>query len=133
MSKKGKIFYILLGIVLILVSIAITFYFSGQIVDTKQAKAEHQLFAIETALKRFKEDHGKYPTQEEGLKILIQKTSEGRYFKNDKFMKDPWEDPVQYKIKTTKNGDEITLYSFGPNGTDEKMKGDDISRIIKSH
>jgi general secretion pathway protein G len=81
-----------------------------------------------TALRRFKQDTGRFPSTEEGLQALIvQPTSvenwKGPYMK-DGLPKDPWGNPYIYREPGTLNADGVDVLSFGPDLRDGG--GDDI-------
>ena len=121
-SKK----FISISLLLIIFLIGLYILFAGTLVHTKADKVKQQLYAIKTALERYKEDHGQFPTEGQGLLVLIKKDPKGRYFRNDKFLLDPWSNPIQYKNDKSSSDEKIILYSFGQNGIDENMMGDDI-------
>ncbi len=79
---------------------------------------------IATALDLFELYMGRYPTTEEGLKVLREYSGadkerwKGPYLK--KMPKDPWGREYKYKSPGSHNND-YDLYSLGPNGAE----GDD--------
>jgi general secretion pathway protein G len=95
------------------------------IVDTKEVRAQQELLLIKTALKKFREEHGRYPTETEGLQVLIDPSPQGKYFVSDRVLKDPWGHSVVYQVSP--QGDGFVIYSLGPNGID---KGDHDDNII---
>jgi general secretion pathway protein G len=117
----NKYIVILAAITLLVVAV---FLSRVTLTHTKGDDAKHQLVTISTALDRYKEDFGKYPTNEEGLAALIKPDLEGRYFVNDKFMLDPWRQKIIYKI--TDGNKKYILKSIGPNGVDDGGLVDDV-------
>jgi general secretion pathway protein G len=93
----------------------------GKLDDAKVKTAYSQLQLLSTALDSFRLDTGRYPTSEEGLKILWTKKSEikgwnGPYLPK-KLKGDPWDMPYQY-ISPGKDGNEYDLFSFGADGAE---------------
>lgn len=99
--------------------------------DKNMAKIDLQ--TLEKALKGFHFNHNRYPTDEEGLKVLWDKTAmqdEEEQKKWDKLLdkpieKDIWGSPWQYKAEG-EHGDEglYDLWSYGPDrqdGTDDDI------------
>ena len=98
--------------------------------EAKRVKAKVDISAIETALKLYKLDTGKYPTTEQGLKALVQppedeKAAEnwrkGGYIEKGKVPKDPWGGEYIYLSPGIEH--EYDIISYGadgvPGGTDE--------------
>lgn len=97
-------------------------------------QVKEEMYLILDALKKFKSDINRYPTEEEGLLILKKNIGlqhwKGPYLKLDKFT-DPWGSRYKYFLV---NGKPFIL-SLGPNKKQEnnlleekinKKKGDDI-------
>ncbi len=83
---------------------------------------------IETALDLFRLDAGRYPTQQEGLRALVEKPPglerwQGPYVKQNRLPTDPWEHPYRYRIPGEHGA--YDLYSLGaddaPGGTGENQ------------
>jgi general secretion pathway protein G len=95
--------------------------FLNRVDDARVAKAKQDIQAIETALTMFKLDNFSYPSNEMGLKALVQKPDdpnvthwrEGGYLKH--LNKDPWGRDYQYQVPGT-HGGEYDIYSFGADG-----------------
>jgi general secretion pathway protein G len=94
--------------------------FLGRVDDARIAKAKQDIQALETGLTMFKLDNFSYPTNEEGLKALVEKPNDpnvknwrsGGYLK--RLPKDPWGNDYQYQYPGT-HGD-IDIFSFGADG-----------------
>jgi general secretion pathway protein G len=78
---------------------------------------------LKTVLRMFKDDCGRYPTQAEGLKVLIQAPADGSltnwrgpYFDSAKVPKDPWGREYIYRVPSVHGTNSYDLYSMGPNG-----------------
>ncbi|MBF0226089.1 MAG: type II secretion system major pseudopilin GspG [Desulfobacterales bacterium] len=96
---------------------------------TKATKA--QITLLETSLDMFRMDVGRYPTTEEGLNALVQKSQnierwDGPYLKKG-VPNDPWGKPYQYKCPGEHGDFDIISY-----GADGKIGGDDENCDISS-
>lgn len=100
----------------------------GQADKAKVQSALTQVRMLKGALETMRLDIGRFPTQEEGLKLLVEKPTDaslasrwsGPYL-DGSVPQDPWDYPYQYSPKPA--GDQpLTLYSTGadgkPGGTD---------------
>ena len=105
----------------------------GKSDDAKKQLVKVQMGQLKESLKLFRLDMGRYPTTEEGMKILIKKPqdsdeyanySSGGYLGGDSIPKDPWNYPYIY-IST---GNTIDLISLGSDG---KEGGEDMNKDIK--
>lgn len=90
----------------------------GKLETSKQKIAKTQINLIETALDMFRLDVGRYPTTQEGLKVLWKNPGnipnwQGPYLKKP-IEKDPWGHPYIY-ICPGKHG-AYDLYSLGADG-----------------
>jgi general secretion pathway protein G len=99
--------------------------------SSRQKTAQAQMSMIETALKMFRLDIGRYPTTEEGLKSLVIKPEslrawDGPYLEKDVPL-DPWGNSYIYKCPGEKSEYEIISY-----GADGKPEGDGENKDIKS-
>ncbi|WLQ15555.1 type II secretion system protein GspG [Hahella aquimaris] len=83
------------------------------------------LKSLQSALRLYQLDHNALPTREQGLQAL----SNGYL---TKISKDAWGQEYQYSPEPW-HGVEMTLYSIGPNGVDEKGEGDDIVNWDKAY
>lgn len=106
--------------------------FFGKLDDAKLKTAKAQIEMLSTSLDAFRLDTGRYPTTEEGLKVLWQKKNDkikgflGPYLPKP-IKEDPWGEPYQYK-KESKNNNPYELYSFGADSTAGGTgDGEDIS------
>jgi general secretion pathway protein G len=76
--------------------------------------------SMTTPLMRYRVDMGRYPSTDEGLRVLITAPSEnagnwrGPYV--DKLPNDPWGQPYQYRFPGEKNPSGYDLWSWGPSG-----------------
>lgn len=103
--------------------------------DTKLAQVD--LNNIKHALDQFKLDFGRWPTEEEGIKVLWDKESldpdadqsqylSGGYLK-EPMPKDRWGNEWHYRFPSARDDEtQYDLWSSGPNGEDEDGQGDDL-------
>jgi len=89
--------------------------------EARVTKAKSDISAMETALTMFRLDNSKYPTTEQGLKVLATQPTDpsirnwrpGGYVK--RVSKDPWGNDYQYVYPGT-HGGEYDLFSLGADG-----------------
>jgi len=91
----------------------------GKLDDAQRKTTQSQLANLSTALDSFRLDMGRYPTTEEGLKILSDKQSSlkkwnGPYL-TKKLKGDAWDNPYIYK-NPGKDGNEYELLSYAADG-----------------
>ena len=91
----------------------------GKLNDAERKTTRNQLANISVALDSFRLDFGRYPTTDEGLKILSVKKStlkkwNGPYLAK-KLKNDAWGSPYVYKYPG-KDGNEYILLSYGADG-----------------
>lgn len=87
--------------------------------QAKEKTAKAQISMISTALDAFKLDVGRYPTTQEGLKVLWKNPGNipnwnGKYLPKP-IKKDPWGHPYVYK-QPGSNGEPYELKSLGADG-----------------
>ena len=78
---------------------------------------------LATALDNFRLDNGRYPTQEEGLQVLIEQPEtlaswSGPYLKKRKLPVDAWGFPFVYATPAQRGGIDFDLYSLGADGAE---------------
>lgn len=110
-------------VIIALLSSLVAPKFFGKLDDAKVKTAYAQMQMLSTALDAFKLDVGRYPSTEEGLKVLWAKDSgikgwNGPYLPK-KVEVDPWKNPYQYK-NPGKDKNPYDLYSYG---SDKKEGG----------
>jgi general secretion pathway protein G len=90
----------------------------GQVGKSEVNVARAQIDALEKALDQYRLDTGRYPTQEQGLKVLVERPANeskwaGPYLRKEVPL-DPWGKPYLYKIPGEKS--EFELVSYGRDG-----------------
>jgi general secretion pathway protein G len=90
----------------------------GQLGKSEVKAAQAQIAAFEKALDTYRLDIGRYPTSEEGLKVLFDRPPNEVKWNGPYLQKaapvDPWGQPYQYKSPGEKR--EVELLSFGKDG-----------------
>ena len=100
--------------------------------QAKQVKAQLYIQNLETALKLYKLDNGKYPSTEQGLQALVEKPEtgnvprkwkDGGYLEKSKVPKDPWGNEFVYLSPGLKGDFDIISYGAdrAPGGEGENM------------
>ena len=87
--------------------------------QAKVTAAKSDINNLMNALKMYKLDNGRYPTQDQGLQALVAKPTTGSVPGNwkgylDKLKDDPWQHPYQYANPGTHG--ELDVFSFGADG-----------------
>jgi general secretion pathway protein G len=100
--------------------------------DARVTAARTDINTLVQALKRYKLDNQRYPTQEQGLQSLVAKPTAGTPPPNwkpylDKLPADPWGRPYQYLSPGVRG--EVDVFSFGADG---QAGGDDKNADIGS-
>ena len=102
---------------------AIFIPFTQPIVDLTITRAFSDLRGIDYALALFQRDHGRYPTEEEGLAALVPDVLR-------KVPKDPWGSVYAYRQDDHST---YAVYSIGVNRLDERGDGDDVTTSSKTY
>jgi len=126
--KKDSRGFTLIEIMVVIIILGILAVYVGPKImgrpgEAKQVKARVDIAALETALKLYKLDNGKYPTTEQGLQALVEKPEtgnaptkwkEGGYLEKRKVPKDPWKNDFLY-LSPGVHGD-FDIISYGADG-----------------
>lgn len=101
--------------------------FAGQSNNARIRAAQVQMANLETALKSYEIQLGRFPTTQQGLDALFEAPSgvenwDGPYM-DKRVDADPWGNAWQYRSPGVRNAD-YDLHSFGPDG--QEGGGDDI-------
>lgn len=128
--------FTLIELLLVLVILAVLaavvapkFVNRGQQARVTAAKVD--ISTMESALDQFELDNGRFPTNEEGLGVLVNKPAgldkwNGPYIKRDPV--DPWGNAYVYRNPGTNNASGFDLSSLGPDG---REGNDDINNWTK--
>lgn len=96
--------------------------FMGTTHDAKVSAAKAHVAELESALERFYVQMDRYPTTDEGLKLLVEpptgddKKWRGPYVKQ--LRSDPWGSPYQYRCPGVHHTSGFDLWSRGADGAD---------------
>ena len=96
--------------------------FMGTTHDAKVSAAKADVAQLESALERFNLHMDRYPTMDEGLKVLVEapagedKKWRGPYIKL--LRPDPWGNPYQYRIPGVHHATTFDVWSRGADGQD---------------
>jgi len=106
--------------------------FTGRTEDAKKTAAKSQIAQLKVALSMFELDVGRYPTSEEGLRVLVENPGNIKDWKHQYMDQpvtaDPWGNPYIYKQPGTHNTGSYDLFSMGMDGVEGG--GDDIGNWI---
>ena len=109
-------------VILGILAAAIIPQFMGTTHDAKVSTTKSNNAELEAALERFNIHMDRYPTTEEGLKVLVESPAgeEGKW--RGPYIKllrpDPWGNPFQYRIPGTHRASGFDLWSRGNDGAD---------------
>jgi len=87
----------------------------------RQTAAKTQIESLKAALQRFNIEHGRFPTQEEGLQAV-------RPYLDKEIPLDPWQNPYVYRFPG-EHGSEPDVLSYGADG---QPGGEDINTDVTS-
>ena len=97
--------------------------FMGTTEDAKVSAAKAHVAELESALERFYVHMDRYPTADEGLKVLVDpppddadKKWRGPYIKQQR--NDPWGHPYQYRAPGTHHATSFDIWATDSKGTD---------------
>jgi len=96
--------------------------FIGATGEAKVGAAKADIANMENALERFSINMDRFPTTEEGLKVLAEPPSgddkkwRGPYIKE--LRPDPWTRPYQYRFPGTHGRNQFDVWSFGADGAE---------------
>jgi general secretion pathway protein G len=99
----------------------VAFNVFGKVEDAKIRATKASLKVLDDAVTLFKLDTGRFPTEEEGLKALVEKPtdvtgySEGGYLKTKTVPKDAWGNEFIYHLNP-ESGQPFEVMSYGADG-----------------
>ncbi|MFT5438341.1 MAG: general secretion pathway protein G [Alphaproteobacteria bacterium] len=103
-----------------------------QLSSARSGTAAIQIKNVEAALDLFRLDVGRYPSNGEGLKALIEKPADatrwrGPYLKSSEGLLDPWGIAYRYSVEATGGGFAIVSY-----GADKAEGGEGENKDIRN-
>ena len=124
-NRRGAFTLVEIMVVVIVIGIlaaTIIPKFMGTTHDAKVATAKSNIAELESDLERFNVQLDRYPSTEEGLKVLVEKPTDddgkwrGPYVKL--LRPDPWGQPYQYKYPGTHHATGPDLWAKDPDAKD---------------
>ena len=103
--------------------------FSGKSEAARMSACKAEISIIDGALDQYEQAVGKYPSNEQGLRALIEAPSDARgwagpYLKRNDVPQDPWKRDYIYRFPATHNKTGPDLFSVGADG--QEGTADDI-------
>ncbi len=122
-------------VVIAIIALIAAFLTPGLINQMGRARAKAaqlQLETVASAVESFRSDVGRYPTQAEGMTVLMKEPGDlegwtGPYLKDSKTANDPWGHPIQYRLAD--DGMTFFVMSYGADG---KPGGTGLARDLKA-
>lgn len=134
-NDKGFTLIELMVVIVILSILAV--YMAPRLVgrddQARQLRAKVDIEALETALKLYRLDTGRYPTTQQGMEALVEPPEgvsnwrEGGYLEKKRLLKDPWGNEYVYLSPGTQGDFDIISY-----GADGQPGGEGVDADIKS-
>jgi general secretion pathway protein G len=126
-SRQGPAGFTLVEIMVVVVILGVLAAtivpkFIGTTHDAKVSAAKAHVAELDDALERFNTTMDRYPTTDEGLKLLVEappgdeKKWRGPYVKQ--IRKDPWGNPYQYRYPGVHHPTSFDLWSRGADNAD---------------
>ena len=119
-------------VIIIFFSCLFSYQVSVSQASTKVGHAKTQLELLSESIQILKQDIGRYPTEDEGLDLLLKPSPESQQNWAGPYLKkalpnDPWRNKYVYHFPARYGNKDFDLYSFGVNGQDDKGEKDDIT------
>ena len=125
-AKKSAFTIVEIMVVVVVIAILASIIipqFVGTAKDAKVSAAKGTVSELESAVDRFYVHMDRYPTADEGLKVLVDapandegKKWRGPYIKQ--LRNDPWGNPYQYAVPGTHHTSSYDVWSRGADGAD---------------
>lgn len=111
---------LLVMVILVVLAAVVVPRFTSRSEQARFTAAKTDISNLETALDAFEVDCGRFPTSDEGLRVLIEQPGNvqnwrGPYIKRG-VPSDPWNNPYVYRFPGSHNASGYDLSSNGPDG-----------------
>ncbi|EGF92862.1 general secretion pathway protein G [Asticcacaulis biprosthecium C19] len=120
-------------VIIALIAAVLTPSLLGQLARARAKSATLQLDTTAASLTMFKDDIGRFPTPDEGLKVLVEDPGAegwlGPYLNSTKALNDPWNRPIVYAAAADGT---VNVTSLGADGkTGGKGADQDIAVTVR--
>lgn len=116
------VIYVLLAVlaIVVVVGLAVLAYQSGPQAEAPIKSTRTSIGMIKLALNTFWNDHGRFPTNAEGLDALVHQPPDVAEWHPylEKLPPDAWNQPFVYRCPSTTGQPLYDIYSIGPDGQD---------------
>jgi general secretion pathway protein G len=104
----------------------------SQLGRSRAKTAQVQVETVAAAVEMFRSDVGRYPSQSEGLQVLVSQPGDGEgwtgpYVKGAKALQDPWGRNLQYKLS-----DDSLTFLVTSLGADGQENGSGLNRDLSA-
>lgn len=104
----------------------------GQLGRSRSKTAQVQVETVAAAVEMFRSDMGRYPTQSEGLQVLMSQPADGEgwvgpYVKSARALTDPWGKSIEYRM-----GEDGRNYAVISLGADGQPDGQGLNRDLSA-
>ena len=111
---------LLVMVILVVLAAVVVPKFTNRTEQARQTAAKTDVSTLDGAIDQFEVDTGRYPTNEEGLRALVEQPANvqnwhGPYIKKG-VPEDPWHNAYVYRYPGTHNTTGFDLLSMGPDG-----------------
>lgn len=137
-SRAGFTLVEIMVVVIVLAILAATIIpqFASTTHDARVSAARADIEKLEGALERFFIHMDRYPTTDEGLRVLVELPTDGEGRWRGEYIKelkpDPWKNPYRYRSPGLHGSKTFDLWSMGADGVDGgDEKGKDITNWIE--
>jgi general secretion pathway protein G len=111
---------LLVMVIIVIMAGMVVVKYTGYIQGTRIKAAKGDIAQLKTALTLFESENGRFPTTEEGIRILVENPGNlpgwHKYLDRSSVPADPWGHPYIYRCPASDASDDYDLLSAGPDG-----------------